>query len=142
MENSKLQSGLGDEVAITFTAHEQANRVHICNGSEYGGETIQLDNIMVIEGDVTDLDLPFFKGMRSVELSKPLTNLFTDDLRTESLMGGTAKNSGGTVVATAESMGTWKGMSYFLDKKLKPNTKYSLLHIWIQLIYLTQKHLD
>ena len=127
LENSKLQSGLGDEVAITFTTHEQANKVHICNGNEYGGETIQLDNIMVIEGDVTDLDLPFFKGMRSVELSRPLTNLFTDDLRTESLLGGTATNSGGTVVATAESIGTWKGMAYFLDNKLKPNTKYLVM---------------
>ena len=127
LENSKQITGLETNVQLTFITHENANAVRICNAEGYGGETIQLDNIMVIEGDVTDLDLPFFKGMRSVELSRPLTNLFTDDLRTESLLGGTATNSGGTVVATAESIGTWKGMAYFLDNKLKPNTKYLIM---------------
>ena len=122
---------MGEKVKFTFTTHEEANRIYIVNNSGYDGE-IQLDNIMVIEGDVTDLDLPFFKGMRSVELSRPLTNLFTDDLRTESLWGGTATNSNGMVVATAESIGTWKGMAYFLDNKLKPNTKYLIM--WDSLI--------
>lgn len=124
LENSKLQSGLGDEVAIMFTTHEQANRVHIYNSNEYGGETIQLDNIMVIEGDVTDLDLPFFKGMRSVELSRPLTNLFTDDLVPE-IMGVTVTNSGGTVTVTSTTISQWASARYYLD--LKPNTKYVIM---------------
>ena len=130
IEISKTVQNLGDDVLITFTTHEQADSIIIYNNPAFCADTndsITLDDIMVIEGDVTDLDLPFFKGMRSVELSRPLTNLFTDDLRTESLMGGTATNSGGTVVATAESIGTWKGMSYFLDNKLKPNTKYLVM---------------
>lgn len=126
LETATIRTEMGEKVKFTFTTHGEANRIYIVNNSGYGGE-IQLDNIMVIEGDVTDLDLPFFKGMRSVELSRPLTNLFTDDLRTESLLGGTATNSGGTVVATAESIGTWKGMAYFLDNKLKPNTKYLIM---------------
>ena len=130
IEISKTIQNLGDDVLLTFTTHEQADSIIIYNNPAFCEDTndsITLDDIMVIEGDVTDLDLPFFKGMRSVELSRPLTNLFTDDLRTESLLGGTATNSGGTVVATAESIGTWKGMAYFLDNKLKPNTKYLIM---------------
>ena len=130
VEISKTIQNLGDDVLLTFTTHEQADSIIIYNNPAFcedENDSITLDDIMVIEGDVTDLDLPFFKGMRSVELSRPLTNLFTDDLRTESLLGGTATNSGGTVVATAESIGTWKGMSFFLDNKLKPNTKYLIM---------------
>ena len=130
IEISKTIQNLGDDVLLTFTTHEQADSIIIYNNPAFCEDTndsITLDDIMVIEGDVTDLDLPFFKGMRSVELSRPLTNLFTDDLRAESLMGGTATNSGGTVVATANSIGTWKGMAYFLDNKLKPNTKYLIM---------------
>ena len=126
LENSKLQSGLGDEVAITFTTHEQANRIHICNGNEYGGETIQLDNIMVIEGDVTDLNLPFFKGMRSVELSRPLTNLFTDDLKWGNQGTITYTNSSGNVTVTSEAIQTWAGITFYLGT-LKQNTKYLVM---------------
>ena len=126
LENSKLQLGLGDEVSITFTTHEQANRVHICNGNEYGGETIQLDNIMVIEGDVTDLDLPFFKGMRSVELSRPLTNLFTDDLRWGNQGTIEYTNSGGNVTVTSNSVQSWSGITFYLGT-LKQNTKYLVM---------------
>ena len=124
LENSKLQSDLGDEVVMTFTTHENANKVYINNGVGYGGETIQLDNIMVIEGDVTDLDLPFFKGMHSVELSRPLTNLFTDDLVPE-VMGVTVTNSGGTVTVTSTTTSQWASARYYLD--LKPNTKYVIM---------------
>mgnify|MGYP002512215350 CR=1 FL=1 len=132
LENSKLQSGLGDEVAITFTAHEQANRVHICNGNEYGGETIQLDNIMVIEGDVTDLDLPFFKGMRSVELSRPLTNLFTDDLQIyKSNVTSTINN--GNITVTSTGIATWAALNIYFKDTLKPHTQY--LVMWDSLSY-------
>jgi hypothetical protein len=126
LENSKLQSGLGDEVTITFTTHEQANRVHICNGSDYGGETIQLDNIMVIEGDVTDLDLPFFKGMRSVELSRPLTNLFTDDLQIYN-SNVTSTISNGNITVTSTSINIWTSSSIYFKDLLKPNTKYLVM---------------
>ena len=129
LENSKLQSGLGDEVAITFTTHEQANRVHICNGNEYGGETIQLDNIMVIEGDVTDLNLPFFKGMRSVELSRPLTNLVDENTRYTLTNASKAAYTydNGTVTITATALGMYTAVNLFLDEKLKPNTNYLVM---------------
>ena len=58
LEDTKSQTNLGDKVVMTFTTHAEANQINICNNKAYGGETIQLDNIMVIEGDVTDLDLP------------------------------------------------------------------------------------
>ena len=83
MEISKTIQNLGDDVLLTFTTHEQADSIIIYNNPAFcedENDSITLDDIMVIEGDVTDLDLPFFKGMRSVELSRPLTNLFTDDL--------------------------------------------------------------
>lgn len=129
LENSKLQSGLGDEVSITFTTHEQANRVHICNGNEYGGETIQLDNIMVIEGDVTDLDLPFFKGMRSVELSRPLTNLVDENTRYTLTNASKAAYTydNGTITITATAMGMYTAVNLFLDEKLKSNTNYLVM---------------
>ena len=123
LETSFIKIGMGEKVKLTFTTHEEANTIYIVNNNGYGGE-IQLDNIMVIEGDVTDLDLPFFKGMRSVELSKPLTNLFTDDLVPE-VMSVTVTNSGGTVTVTSTTISQWASARYHLD--LKPNTKYVIM---------------
>ena len=107
LETSMIRTEMGEKVKLTFTTHGEANKIYIVNNSGYGGE-IQLDNIMVIEGDVTDLDLPFFKGMRSVELSRPLTNLFTDSLTMDALYTGTGTNSGGTVTATSNNIQSWQ----------------------------------
>ena len=131
LENSIHKTQLGDKVKFTFTTHSDANRFSICNPVAYGGETIQLDNIMVIEGDVTDLDLPFFKGMRSVELSRPLTNLFTDSM-TGWGNNATCTNSGGQVVVTSSSVATWTARSFTIPT-LKPNTQY--LVMWDSLSY-------
>ena len=124
LENTKQITGLEQNVQLTFTTHESTNAVRICNPDGYGGETIQLDDIMVLEGDMTDLDIPFFKGMRSVELVRPLTNLFTDDLVPET-MGSTVTNSGGTVTVTSTTITQWASARYYLD--LKPNTKYVIM---------------
>ena len=124
LENSKQITSLETNVQLTFTTHENANVIRICNPAGFGGETIQLDDIMVLEGDMTDLDIPFFKGMRSVELVKPLTNLFTDDLVPE-IMGATVTNSGGTVTVTSTTITQWASARYYLD--LKPNTKYVIM---------------
>lgn len=129
LENSKLQSGLGDEVAITFITHENADTVYINNGVGYGGETIQLDNIMVIEGDVTDLNLPFFKGMRSVELSRPLTNLLDENTRytLANASKATYTYDNGTATITATALGMYTAVKLFLDEKLKSNTTYLVM---------------
>ena len=124
LENSKQITSLETNVQLTFTTHENANTIRICNAEGYGGETIQLDDIMVLEGDMIDLDIPFFKGMRSVELVRPLTNLFTDDLVPET-MGATVTNSGGTVTVTSTTVTQWASARYYLD--LKPNTKYVIM---------------
>ena len=124
LENTMHKTGLGDVVKFTFTTHANATKIHICNNAAYGGETIQLDEIMLIEGDQTALDIPYFKGMRSVELSKPLTNLFTDDL-TMYAHNTTVTNSGGTVTVTSTAISQWASVIYYLD--LKPNTKYVIM---------------
>ena len=130
LEDSKKQINLGDKVLITFITHENANKIHICNGSAYGGETIQLDDIMLIEGDQTALDIPYFKGMKSVELVRPLTNLFTDSLVTTQ-NSSTYTNNGGTVTVTSTSSTVWCATSFCFD--FKPNTKYVLM--WDSLSY-------
>ena len=111
--NVMHKTGLGDVAKFTFTTHANATKIHICNNEAYGGETIQLDDIMVIEGDITDLDLPFFKGMRSVELSRPLTNLFNDDLEHYDA-NVTSINNNGTVTVTASSNNSWANVHYNL----------------------------
>ena len=129
IEISKTIQNLGDDVLLTFTTHEQADSIIIYNNPAFCEDTndsITLDDIMVIEGDVTDLNLPFFKGMRSVELSRPLTNLFTDDLRWGNQ--GTIKytNSGGNVTVTSNSIASWSGITFYLGT-LKQNTKYLVM---------------
>lgn len=125
LETSFIKIGMGEKVKLTFTTHEEANMIYIVNNNGYGGE-IQLDDIMVIEGDVTDLNLPFFKGIRSVELSRPLTNLFTDDTSMSALYTGTGTNSGGTVTATSNNIQSWSGVA-FTFTTLKPKTKYLVM---------------
>ena len=130
LENTMHKTELGDVVKFTFTTHANATKVHICNNAAYGGETIQLDEIMLIEGDQTALDVPFFKGMRSVELSRPLTNLFTDT--TPSIIGGvTVTNSNGTVVATSVAIDRYRSVQY--KPEFKANTDYVV--IWDTLTY-------
>ena len=124
LETSFIKIGMGEKVKLTFTTHEEANTIYIVNNNGYGGE-IQLDNIMVIEGDVTDLDLPFFKGMRSVELSRPLTNLFTDDLVHHN-QNTSSTNTNGNITVTSTSVSSWNGTDYYL-KNLKPHTKYIVM---------------
>lgn len=128
LETSMIRTGMGEKVNFTFTTHEEANKIYIVNNSGYGGE-IQLDNIMVIEGDVTDLDLPFFKGMRSVELSRPLTNLLHDGIY--KTYGSTTQlnYSNGNVTVTANAIGTWQSANFHFinEDKLKPNTKYIVM---------------
>lgn len=126
LENSKQITSLETNVQLTFITHENANAIRICNPEGYGGETIQLDNIMVIEGDVTDLDLPFFKGMRSVELSRPLTNLFTDDLQT--FNGNvTSTISNGNITVTSTGIASWAALDIYFKNLLKPHTKYLVM---------------
>ena len=79
LEDAIHKTGLGDVAKFTFTTHTNATAIKVINNAAYGGETIQLDEIMLIEGDQTALDVPFFKGMKSVELVRPLTNLFAND---------------------------------------------------------------
>ena len=125
LENSMHKTGLGDNVVFTVTTHANADSIAIVNNTAYGGETIQLDNIMVIEGDQTLMDLTFFKGMRSVELVKPLTNLFTNDLQYYSSQT-TATNSNGNVTVTSTASSSWTMSQYYLSS-LKPNTKYLVM---------------
>lgn len=125
IENTIHKTGLGDDVKFTFTTHANATKINICNNPTYGGETIKLDDIMVIEGDQTLMNLTFFKGMRSVELVKPLTNLFTDDMFSYEA-GATATNSGGNVVVTSKSSATWTAISFKMSM-LKNNTKYLVM---------------
>ena len=126
LENSMHKTGLGDNVIFTVTTHANADSIAIVNNATYGGETIQLDNIMVIEGDQTLMNLTFFKGMRSVELVKPLTNLFRDDLGVK-VNNTTVTNSGGTVTVTSSSSSAWSAVNYYLNTSLKPNTKYLVM---------------
>lgn len=126
IEVSKTIQNLGDDVLLTFTTHEQADSIIIYNNLAFCADTndsITLDDIMVIEGDVTDLNLPFFKGMRSVELSRPLTNLFTDDTTSSYPVA----NANGTVTVTSDSIGSWKSANFFLQDSLKPHTKYVVM---------------
>lgn len=125
LENTMHKTELGDVVKFTFTTHVNATKVHICNNAAYGGETIQLDDIMVIEGDQTALDIPFFKGMKSVELVRPLTNLFSNDLEHYDA-NVTSTNSNGTVTVTASSNNSWANVHYNLAN-LKANTNYLVM---------------
>ena len=125
LENSIHKTQLGDKVKFTFTTHSDANRFSICNPVAYGGQTIQLDDIMVIEGDQTALDIPFFKGMKSVELVRPLTNLFTDDITTYE-SGASATNSSGNVTVTSKSSSSWSSIAFKMNM-LKNNTKYLVM---------------
>ena len=128
MEISKTIQNLGDDVLLTFTTHEQADSIIIYNNPAFcedENDSITLDDIMVIEGDVTDLDLPFFKGMRSVELSRPLTNLFTDDL-VHYNANTSSTNINGNITVTSTSVSSWNGTDYYL-KNLKPHTKYIVM---------------
>lgn len=130
IENTMHKTGLGDVAKFTFTTHANTAKIHICNNAAYGGETIQLDEIMLIEGDQTALDIPFFKGMKSVELVRPLTNLFTDT--TPSILGGvTVTNSNGTVVATSVAIDRYRSVQY--KPEFKANTDYVV--IWDTLTY-------
>lgn len=130
--NVMHKTGLGDVVKFTFTTHANTTKVHICNNAAYGGETIQLDEIMLIEGDQTVLDVPFFKGMKSVELVRPLTNLFTNDTSINT-HNATVTNSNGTVTVTSTYSSAWSAGSILLNTSLKPNTKY--LVMWDNLEY-------
>ena len=125
IENTMHKTGLGDVVKFTFTTHANATKIHICNNAAYGGETIQLDDIMLIEGDQTALDIPFFKGMKSVELARPLTNLFNNDLEHYDA-NVTSTNSNGTVTVTASSNNSWANVHYNLTN-LKANTNYLVM---------------
>ena len=128
IEISKTIQNLGDDVLLTFTTHEQADSIIIYNNPAFcedENDSITLDDIMVIEGDVTDLDLPFFKGMRSVELSRPLTNLFTDDL-VHYNANTSSTNINGNITVTSTSVSSWNGTDYYL-KNLKPHTKYIVM---------------
>ena len=125
LENSMHKTGLGDNVIFTVTTHANADSIAIVNNAAYGGETIKLDDIMVIEGDQTLMNLTFFKGMRSVELVKPLTNLFTNDLQYYSSQT-TATNSNGNVTVTSTASSSWTMSQYYLSS-LKPNTKYLVM---------------
>lgn len=130
IENTMHKAILGDVANFKFTTHANAAKIHICNNAAYGGETIQLDEIMLIEGDQTGLDIPFFKGMKSVELVRPLTNLFTDT--TPSILGGvTVTNSNGTVVATSVAIDRYRSVQY--KPEFKANTDYVV--IWDTLTY-------
>ena len=129
IEISKTIQNLGDDVLLTFTTHEQADSIIIYNNPAFCEDTndsITLDDIMVIEGDVTDLDLPFFKGMCSVELSRPLTNLFTDSLKWGNQGTVAYTNSGGSVTVTSNSVQSWAGITFYLGT-LKQNTKYLVM---------------
>lgn len=125
LENSMYKTGLGDNVIFTVTTHTNADSIAIVNNATYGGETIQLDDIMVIEGDQTLMNLTFFKGMRSVELVKPLTNLFTDDIYSFEA-GATATGNSGNFVVTSKSSATWTAISFKMSM-LKNNTKYLVM---------------
>ena len=128
IEISKTIQNLGDDVLLTFTTHEQADSIIIYNNPAFCEDTndsITLDDIMVIEGDVTDLDLPFFKGMRSVELSRPLTNLFTDDLQVYAT-NTTFTNINGTLTVTSTTVSSWNMAQFYLTG-LKQNTKYLVM---------------
>ena len=124
LETTTVRTGMGEKIKFTFTTHEEANTIYIVNNRGFGGE-IQLDNIMVIEGDVTDLDLPFFKGIRSVELSRPLTNLFTDDLQVYAT-NTTFTNTNGTLTVTSTTVSSWNMAQFYLTG-LKQNTKYIVM---------------
>ena len=129
IEISKTIQNLGDDVLLTFTTHEQADSIIIYNNPAFcedANDSITLDDIMVIEGDVTDLDLPFFKGMRSVELSRPLTNLFTDSLKWGNQGTIEYTNSGGNVTVTSNSIQSWSGITFYFAT-LKQNTKYLVM---------------
>lgn len=130
LENTMHKTGLGDDVKFTFTTHANATKVHICNNAAYGGETIQLDEIMLIEGDQTALDIPFFKGMKSVELVRPLTNLFDNNTPTNHSWTGVT-NVDGTVTATSQTSGTWTYARFNIT--FKPNTSYVVM--WDSLTY-------
>ena len=129
IEISKTIQNLDDDVLLTFTTHEQADSIIIYNNPAFCADTndsITLDDIMVIEGDVTDLDLPFFKGMRSVELSRPLTNLFTDDLQVYAA-NTTFTNANGNITVTSTGIASWAALEIYFKNLLKPHTKYLVM---------------
>lgn len=125
LENTMHKTGLGDVVKFTFTTHANATAVKIVNNAAYGGEAIKLDEVMLIEGDQTALDIPFFKGMKSVELVRPLTNLFTNDLNYNNA-SATSANNNGTVTVTASSNRSWASTQYILTN-LKAHTNYLVM---------------
>lgn len=132
IEISKTIQNLGDDVLLTFTTHEQADSIIIYNNPAFCEDTndsITLEDIMVIEGDVTDLNLPFFKGMRSVELSRPLTNLLRDGIYKTYSSTTQLNYSNGNVTVTANAIGTWQSANFHFtnEDKLKPNTKYIVM---------------
>lgn len=132
IEISKTIQNLGDDVLLTFTTHEQADSIIIYNNPAFcedENDSITLEDIMVIEGDVTDLDLPFFKGMRSVELARPLTNLLDENTRytLANASKATYTYDNGTATITATALGIYTAVKLFLDEKLKSNTTYLVM---------------
>lgn len=132
IEISKTIQNLGDDVLLTFTTHEQADSIIIYNNPAFcedANDSITLEDIMVIEGDVTDLDLPFFKGMRSVELARPLTNLLDENTRytLANASKATYTYDNGTATITATALGMYTAVKLFLDEKLKSNTTYLVM---------------
>ena len=130
LENTMHKTGLGDVAKFTFTTHANATVVKIVNNAAYGGQTIQLDDIMAIEGDQTGLDIPFFKGMKSVELVRPLTNLFANDTPTAHSFTNVTNNNG-QVTATSQSSATWTYACFNIT--FKSNTSYIVM--WDSLSY-------
>lgn len=124
LDNTYSIVGLGDNASFKFVTHEQAGMIHICNSLSYGGEAIKLDDIVVVKGDWVNYDLDYFKGMKSVELVKGLTNIFTNDL-TFGANASTVTNNDGTVVVTATSSGIWRSGTFSLP--LKQNTSYVVM---------------
>ena len=130
LENTTHKTGLEDVAKFAFTTHTDATVVKVVNNPAYGGETIQLDEIMLIEGDQTALDIPFFKGMKSVELVRPLTNLFDNNTPANHSWTGVT-NVDGTVTATSQTSGTWTYARFNIT--FKPNTSYVVM--WDSLTY-------
>lgn len=80
------------------------------------GSTIQISNMIVLEGEYTDQDIPYFTGMQSVKM--PVLKTVGKNLFDGNIIGNYYVNIDGGLVAHSECYAT-----DFIE--IKPNTNFS-----------------
>ena len=85
----------------------------------YARGSLEIGNIMLIEGDYTNQDIPYFEGMQSVTMATELDNVCSR------YNSSTAKNGKTFTVGTWENRGLTLSTTDNISKyNFKPNTKY------------------